>query len=330
MKTLVTGGTGFVGSAVVRALVARGERPRCLVRCGGDRRNLAGLDVELVEGDLTDPDSLDVALEGCGGLFHIAADYRIWVRHPAEMDRVNVEGTQRLMRAAMRRGVERVVYTSSVAVLGRPGDGSPGDEATAVCLKDMIGTYKRSKFRAEEAVSRMQREEGLPVVIVNPSTPVGPRDVRPTPTGRLVVAAAAGRIPAFVETGLNVVHVDDVAAGHLLAFDRGREGERYVLGGEDLSLASILGQVAALRGRPAPSLRLPRRPLYPLAYVAEGWAKVRGGREPMLTIDGLNMAAKAMYYSHAKAARDLGYSPRPAAEAFRDAVAWFEREGYLA
>jgi len=329
MRVLVTGGTGFVGSAVVRALVARGESPRCLVRRGSDRRNLTGLDVELVEGDLTDSESLDAALAGCGGLYHVAADYRIWVRRPADMDRVNVEGTRRLMEAALRRGVERVVYTSSVAVLGKTADGTPGDEATAVCLGDMIGCYKRSKFLAEEAVRRLQREEGLPVVIVNPSTPVGPGDVKPTPTGRLVVAAAAGRMPAFVETGLNVVHVDDVAAGHLLAFDRGAEGERYILGGENLGLAAILGQVATLRGLRAPRLRLPRGPLFPLAYASEGWARMRGGREPMLTVDGLKMAAKPMHLSHARAAAELGYRPRAAAEGIQDAVRWFEREGYL-
>ena len=329
MTTLVTGGTGFVGSAVVRALIARGERPRCLVRRGSDRRNLAGLNVELVEGDLGDGESLEAAVHGCSALFHVAADYRIWVRRPCEMHRTNVEGTRRLMQAALHQGVERVVYTSSVAVLGRTGNGTPADEETAVCLQDMVGLYKRSKFLAEAEVRRLQREEGLPVVIVNPSTPFGPRDLRPTPTGRMVVAAAAGRMPAFVDTGLNVVHVDDVAAGHLLAFDKGEAGERYVLGGENLGLVEILGRVAEFRGGRAPRLRLPRRPLYPLAVAVETWARVSGGREPMLTVDGLRMAAKPMYFSHAKAGQRLGYRPRPAAEAIRDAVTWFEREGYL-
>jgi len=329
MSILVTGGTGFVGAAVVRALVARGERPRCLVRRGSDRRNLADLDVELVEGDLADPASLDAALKGCTGLFHLAADYRIWVRDPATMHRTNVEGTRRLMEAALRQGVSRVVYTSSVAVLGKAAGGAPADEETPVSLDDMIGVYKRSKFLAEAEVQRLQREEGLPVVTVNPSTPIGPRDVRPTPTGRIVVAAAAGRLPAFVDTGLNVVHVDDVAAGHLLAFDKGRVGERYLLGGENLNLAAILGQVAALRGRRAPRLCLPRAPLIPLAYAAENWARITGGPEPLLTVDGLRMAAKPMYFRHAKAADCLGYRPRPAAEGIRDAVRWFEAEGYL-
>jgi dihydroflavonol-4-reductase len=329
MSVFVTGATGFVGSAIVRALIARGERPRCLVRRSSNKRNLAGLAVDVVEGDLADPESLETALAGCTGLFHVAADYRIWVREPLAMHRINVEGTRRLMEAALRQGVTRVVYTSSVAVLGKCGDGAPADEETAVCLEDMIGVYKRSKFLAEEEVRRLQRDAGLPVVIVNPSTPVGPRDVKPTPTGRVVVEAAAGRMPAFVATGLNVAHVDDVAAGHLLAFEKGAVGQRYVLGGENLSLAEILGQVAALRGRRAPRLRLPRGPLFPLAVAAETWARATGGREPMLTVDGLRMAARPMYFRHDKASRDLGYRPRPAAEAVSDAVEWFEREGYL-
>ena len=329
MSTLVTGGTGFVGAAVVRALIARGERPRCLVRRDSDRRNLEGLNVDLVEGDLTDADSLKAALQGCTALFHVAADYRIWVRDPQIMQRVNVEGTRQLMEAALRQGVQRVIYTSSVAVLGKAPGGAPADEETPVTLGDMIGVYKRSKFLAEVKVRRLQREAGLPVVTVNPSTPIGPRDVKPTPTGRMVVEAAAGRLPAFVDTGLNVAHVDDVAAGHLLAFDKGVVGERYLLGGENLNLAEILGQVAALRGRRPPRLRLPRRPLFPLAYAAEGWARISGGPEPLLTVDGLKMAAKPMYFSHDKAARDLGYRPRPAVEAIADAVRWFEAEGYL-
>ncbi|NIA69841.1 NAD-dependent epimerase/dehydratase family protein [Pelagibius litoralis] len=329
MTTLVTGGTGFVGSAVVRALIARGERPRCLVRRSGDRRNLDGLAVDLVEGDLTDADSLEAALRNCSTLFHVAADYRIWVRDPAAMNRANVEGTKQLMQAALRQGVGRVVYTSSVAVLGKVAGGAPADEDTPVGLDDMIGVYKRSKFLAEEQVRGMQRDAGLPVVIVNPSTPIGPRDVKPTPTGRLVVEAAAGRVPAFVDTGLNVVHVDDVAAGHLLAYDKGVIGERYLLGGENLGLSEILSVVAALRGRRAPKIRLPRRPLLPFAHLAEAWARVSGGKDPMLTVDGLKMAAKPMYFRHDKAARDLGYQPRPAHEAIREAVEWFEREGYL-
>lgn len=329
MSILVTGGTGFVGSAVVRALNARGERPRCLVRPDSDRRNLQGLTVDLVEGDLRDSESLEVAVKGCRALFHIAADYRIWVRQPGAMLQTNVEGTRLLMEAALHQEVERVVYTSSVAVLGKASNGSPADEETPVCLDDMVGVYKRSKYLAEAEVRRLQREAGLPVVIVNPSTPFGPGDVKPTPTGRMVVAAARGKIPAFVETGLNVVHVDDVATGHLQAYEKGEVGERYVLGGDNLGLGEILAQVAALRGAPAPRLRLPRRPLFPLAYAVEGWARLAGGREPLLTVDGLRMAARPMYFSSAKACRALGYRPRPAGAALEDAVGWFERQGYL-
>jgi dihydroflavonol-4-reductase len=329
MSVLVTGATGFVGSAVVRALLARGERPRCLVRRTSDRQNLCGLAVDIVEGDLTDAVSLEVALEGCSGLFHVAADYRIWVREPKAMEQVNVTGTRMLMEAALRQGVQRIVYTSSVAVLGKTGDGLPADEETAVTLDDMIGTYKRSKFLAEAEVRRLHQQEGLPVVIVNPSTPIGPYDVKPTPTGRVVVAAAGGRMPAFVDTGLNVVHVDDVATGHLLAFEKGAIGQRYILGGEDLSLARILVEVAMLRGRRPPRIRLPRRPLFPLALAAETWARATGGREPLLTCDGLKMAARPMYFCHGKAERQLGYRPRPPAEAIYDAVMWFEHKGYL-
>lgn len=329
MSILVTGATGFVGSAVARALVARGERPRCLVRRASDRRNLAGLPVDLVEGDLTDPESLQMALKGCTALFHVAADYRIWVRDPQAMEQVNVTGTLCLMEAALREGVERVVYTSSVAALGKSSDGTPASEETPACLADMIGIYKRSKFVAEEAVRRLQREKGLPAVIVNPSTPVGPYDVKPTPTGRVILAAAAGRVPAFVDTGLNVVHVDDVATGHLLAFENGKIGERYILGGQNLSLSRILASVAKLRGRRPPRVRLPRRPLFPLALASETWARIRKGQEPLLTCDGLRMAAKPMYFTHGKAEQQLGYRPSRLETAIPDAVRWFEREGYL-
>ena len=240
MTSLVTGATGFVGSAVVRALLDAGEVPRVLVRPESDRRNLAGLGVDLAEGDLRDAASLARACRGCQALFHVAADYRLWVPRPEEIYAANVDGTRALMQAAGAAGVARIVYTSSVATLGLTRDGSPADEATPAALADMIGHYKRSKFLAEEVVRGMVTEAGLPAVIVNPSTPIGPRDIKPTPTGRMIVEAARGRIPAFVDTGLNVVHVADVAAGHLLAFERGRIGERYILGGENLALAEIL------------------------------------------------------------------------------------------
>ncbi len=334
MTVFVTGATGFVGSAVARQLVARGETVRVLARPGGDRRNLENLRVTIVEGDLRHPESYREALRGCRALFHVAADYRLWTPRPADLYRVNVEGTRDLLRAAAEQGIERMVYTSSVAALGNPGGGRPGDETTPVAETDMIGHYKRSKFLAEQQVRRLVTDEGLPVVIVHPSTPIGPRDVKPTPTGRIVVEAAAGRIPAFVDTGLNIVHVEDVASGHLLAFDRGRLGEGYILGGQDLSLAAILTEIARLTGRQPPRVRLPRHLVYPLALGAEGWARLghRLGRrtgEPFVTLDGLRMAGKTMFFSHDKAAAELGYSPRPAERALGDAIEWFRANRYF-
>jgi dihydroflavonol-4-reductase len=328
MTVLVTGATGFVGSAVARALLARGDQVRVLARPGSDRRNLAELEVEVVSGDLDDPGSLAPAVAGCKALYHVAADYRLWVPKPDRIYRTNVDGTRALMRAAAEAGVARIVYTSSVATLGHRGDGGPADEATPVTLEDMIGHYKRSKFLAEAEVRRLVDEDGLPAVTVNPSTPVGPRDIKPTPTGRMIVAAAAGKMPAYVDTGLNIVHVDDVAAGHLLAFERGRIGERYVLGGEDLSLKRILGDIAALVGRPPPRLKLSPAVVMPIAAVAELWARV-SGREPMTTRDAVRMSRKTMYFSSDKAKRELGYAPGPAAQALKSAVAWFRAHGYL-
>ncbi len=329
MTTLLTGATGFVGSAVARLLLTRGETVRVLVRPGGDRRNLEGLKLELAEGDLTDPRSLDRALRGCQALFHVAADYRLWVPRPDEIYEANVAGTRRLMELAGGAGVGRIVYTSSVATLGLNRDGRPADEATPVALDDMIGHYKRSKFLAEREVDTLVREAGLPAVIVNPSTPVGPRDIKPTPTGRMIVEAAAGRMPAFVDTGLNLVHVEDVAAGHLMAFETGEIGERYILGGENLALGEILGRIAALCGRRAPRVRIPHDAILPLAYAAEAWTRVRGRGEPFVTVDGVRMSRKRMYFSSAKAQARLGYRARPAEAALADAVQWFRESGYL-
>ncbi len=327
MTVLVTGATGFVGAAVLRALLDAGQAVRALVRAGSDRRNLAGLDVALVEGDLGDAASLARAVAGCAALYHVAADYRLWVPEPAAIYRANVEGTRALLRAAAEAGVARIVYTSSVAVLGLHADGAPADETAPASLDDMVGHYKRSKFLAEQAVTEMAAN-GLPVVIVNPSTPIGPRDVKPTPTGRMVVEAAAGRMPAFVDTGLNLVHVDDVAAGHLLAFEHGQIGARYILGGEDMSLREILAEIAALAGRKPPKLRLPHGLILPFAFAAEGIARLTG-HEPFATVDGIRMARKKMFFSSAKATAALGYRPRPAIEALRDAVDWFRTNGYL-
>jgi dihydroflavonol-4-reductase len=327
MVTLVTGATGFVGSAVARRLLAAGHTVRVLARAGGDRRNLADLDVEVVEGDLLDPASLARAATGIDALFHVAADYRLWVPDPSAMMRANVEGTGHLLRAARDAGVRRVVYTSSVATLGIDPAGRPSDESTPVSFADMVGVYKQSKFRAEEVV-RGLAAEGLDVVIVNPSTPIGPRDVKPTPTGRIIVEAAAGRMPAFVDTGLNIVHVDDVAEGHLAAFEKGKAGERFILGGEDLSLGQILGIVARLAGRKPPTVQLPHGVVLPIAYLAEAWARLSGA-EPFATVDGVRMARKKMYFSSAKAARELDYAPRPAERAIADAFAWFRDNRYF-
>jgi dihydroflavonol-4-reductase len=319
---LVTGASGFVGSAVARALLARGRDVRVLVRPSSDRRNIADLAVDVRLGSLEDEASLAAALEGCGALFHVAADYRLWVRDPEAMYRANVDGTRALMTAALAAGVARVVYTSSVATLGLAADGSPADEMTPSTLDDMVGPYKRSKFLAEEAVRGLVRDKRLPAVIVNPSTPIGPRDVKPTPTGRMIVEAASGRMPAFVDTGLNLVHVDDVATGHLLAEERGRVGERYILGGENMTLAEILGRIAALARRKPPTLKLPIPAIFPVAVVAEAWGRLTG-REPFVTLDGLRLARKKMFFSSAKAMRELGYAPRPAEAGLADAIAWF-------
>ena len=325
--SLVTGATGFVGSAVARALLARGRRVRVLARPNSDRRNLGGLAVEIAEGAMEDPRSLARAVAGCRYVYHVAADYRIWVPDPAPMFRANVEGTRDLLTAALEAGAERVVYTSSVATLGLVPGGSATEE-TPSSVDDMIGPYKRSKFAAEQVARGLARERGLPVVIVNPSTPVGPGDIKPTPTGRLIVEAARGQMPAFVDTGLNIVHVDDVAEGHLAAAENGRIGERYILGGENMALAEILAEVAQAAGRRPPRLRVPHSVLFPVAVGAELAARVTG-RDPFVTLDGVRMSRKKMYFSSEKASRELGYRSRPAREAIADAVCWFRDNGYL-
>jgi dihydroflavonol-4-reductase len=325
---LVTGGSGFLGSAVMRALLARGLTVRALVRSTSPRGNLAGLGCEVVDGDLTDVASLRSALAGVRYVFHVAADYRLWAPDPSELLRVNVEGTRNLAREALGAGVERMVYTSSVAALRVAGAIAPVDETAYLDPDEAIGAYKRSKTLAEREIQLMVQREGLPAVIVNPTTPIGPRDIRPTPTGRILLDAARGRIPAYVDTGLNFVHVDDVAAGHLLAFEHGRIGERYILGGENLSLRDLLTTVADLSGRRSPRIRLPRAPLFPLAMGAEAVARITG-REPLLTLDGLRMSRHRMFFTSDKAVRQLGYRNRPYQEGVRDALAWFRTAGYL-
>ncbi len=325
--TLVTGATGFVGSAVTRALLARGHRLRLLARPGGDRRNINGLDAEIVEGDLGSPASLTAATAGCRYVIHVAADYRLWVPDPEVMNRVNIAGSRALLLAAQAAGVERVVYCSSVAALGLVGDGSIADEATPVVVNKIIGVYKRSKYQAEQAVLELVRERGVPAVIVNPSTPIGPRDVKPTPTGKMIADAASGRMPAYVDTGLNVVHVDDVAEGHALALERGRIGERYILGGDDMSLRDIFVEISKLVGRAPPRVRLHPSVLIPLAVACE-WTARATGWNPLVTRDTLAMARKKMFFSSAKARAELGYAPRPALEAIADAVTWFRSPDY--
>lgn len=328
MTTLVTGATGFVGSAVARALIAEGHPIRALTRLSSDQSNLEGLDIEVVTGDLQDRPSLERAVAGCDTVFHVAADYRLWTRRPQDLYDNNVTGTRHLMLAAADAGVQHIVYTSSVATLGLDADGSPANEQTPVSIDTMIGHYKRSKFLAEQEVKRLIDEQSLPAVIVNPSTPIGPRDLKPTPTGRVIVQAAAGKIPAFVDTGLNVVHVDDVARGHLLALEHGVIGERYILGGEDMTLESILVEIAKITGHRPPTVRIPRQLVLPVAYLAQGWAWLTHGQEPLTTVDGLRMSKKRMFFSSAKAKQQLGYTTRPAREALADAVAWFKTHGY--
>jgi dihydroflavonol-4-reductase len=325
--SLVTGATGFVGSAVVRALLETGHDVRVLARRNSDRRNLADLSVEVAEGSLEDAPSLARAVTGCRYLFHVAADYRLWVTDPVPMFRANVEGTRVLMSAALDAGVERVVYTSSVATLGLVSQGA-ADEETPSKLVDMIGPYKRSKFQAEEVVRDLITRRALPAVIVNPSTPVGPRDRKPTPTGRLILEAARGHMPGYVETGLNIVHVDDVAAGHLAAAELGRVGERYILGGENLPLAKILLEVAQAVGMRPPRIRVPYAMAYPMAIGAELVARL-SGTEPFITLDGVRMARKKMYFTSEKASRELSYTPRSAHNAIADAIVWFQVNGYL-
>ena len=325
---LVTGASGFVGAAVARRALARGFRVKVLMRPTASHANVEGLDVEIVRGDMRDPESMAGALRSVRYLLHVAADYRLWARDPSEIARNNLDGAKATMSGALKAGVERVVYTSSVAAL-KPGRGEAVDETSRHTPDSVIGAYKLSKLLAEREVERLIAEEGLPAIIVAPSTPIGPRDIKPTPTGRIIVEAASGRMPAFVDTGLNLVHVDDVAEGHFLALERGRIGENYILGGEDVTLAQMLADIAALSGRRAPKVNLPRGPLFPLAFAAEAMARITG-KEPMLTADALRMSRYRMFFSSAKAKRELGYAARPYREGLSDAHAWFAANRYLA
>ena len=324
---LVTGASGFVGSAVARRLQAEGASLRLLARKTSPRGNLNALNAEVAVGDMGDPASLAEAMKGVRYLFHVAADYRLWARDPEEIVRNNLAGARNVMEAAMTAGVERVVYTSSVATLGFHHDGRPSDETLPLKPEDAIGAYKRSKVLAERCVEAMAAG-GLPVVMVSPSTPIGPRDIKPTPTGRIIVEAAMGKMPAFLDTGLNLVHVDDVAEGHLLALRKGRQGQNYILGGTDVSLGRMLADIAGLVGRKPPTVSLPRAPLYPLAVITEAVAYVTN-KEPFLTLDALKMAGHKMFFSSAKAQAELGYAARPYVEGLADALAWFRAAGYV-
>jgi dihydroflavonol-4-reductase len=328
MTTLITGASGFVGSAVLRTLLAAGHSVRVIVRPQSNPRNLRGLDVDIHTGDLLDPEARRAALRSCRYLFHVAADYRLWAPDPGIIYRNNVDATRELCTDALAAGIERIVYTSSVATLGITRDGTPADENTHASLADLHGPYKRSKYLAELAVLELIKTRNLPAIIVNPSTPVGPRDVRPTPTGRIILDTLRGRMPAYVDTGLNIAHVDDIATGHLLAFEQGAIGERYILGGDNLTLKQILDIITAYAGLRPVRHRLPYAVALAYAGISELLARL-AGTEPRATLAAVRMARYPMYFSSAKAERELGYRYRPAADALRDAIDWFRANGYV-
>lgn len=327
MKTFVTGSTGFIGASIVRELLRDGREVRVLVRPGSDTANLAGLDVEIHRGDLRDSASLASGLKGCDVLYHAAADYRLWTRTPQEMYRINVDGTVAIMEAALKNGLSKVVYTSSVGTLGNPGDGTPGDEETPVSLADMVGDYKKSKFLAEREAEKFIAR-GLPLVIVNPSTPVGPLDIKPTPTGKIIVDFLKRKMPAYLDTGLNIIAVEDCARGHIQAEQKGEIGRKYVLGNTNLTLRDIFNLLEEITGLSAPRVRLPYAPILMAAYVNEAIAKVTG-REPLIPLAGVQMAAKFMYFDSSRAVNELGLPQTPVRDALERAVEWFRGHNYL-
>ena len=329
VKVLLTGATGFVGAAILRRLSREDLSLRVFVRETSDRAHLRDFDTEICVGDLGDKPSLRRALRDCDALIHTAAEYRLWTTDPNSMIASNITGTANILAAAGEAGVSNIVYTSSVAALGRATGDEPATEETPSKLEDKIGTYKRSKFLAEQEALRLHRAQGLPVKIVNPSAPIGPGDIRPTPTGRLVVEAAKGKVPAYVNTGLNVVHVDDVAEGHWLALHNGVAGEKYILGGNNLTLFEILTHIANCAGGRPPMIRVPHNIVLPVAYISEAWAKWVTGKEPFTTVDGVNMSRRPMYFSSKKAIDELGYTPRPIIAAFQESIDWFRTHGYL-
>ena len=327
MNVFVTGATGFIGASLVRELLKDGCSVRVLARSGSDRRNLQGLDVDICEGDLRDRESLERGLKGCEILYHAAADYRLWTKNPAEMYEINVEGTRNILAAALAAGVSRVVYTSSVGTLGNPGNGTPGDETTHVTLADMVGHYKKSKFLAEREAERFILL-GLPLVIVNPSTPVGNLDIKPTPTGKIIVDFLNRKMPAYLDTGLNIIDVEDCARGHILAAQHGRIGDKYILGNENLTLRDIFAMLEDIAGIAAPKVRLPYYPILLAAYINEAISACTG-KEPLIPLAGVQMARKFMFFNPSKAVAALGLQQRPVRESLAKAVEWFRANGYV-
>jgi dihydroflavonol-4-reductase len=327
MKSLVTGATGFLGSAVMRCLLTANHQVRVLVRPDSDRKNLENFPVEITEGDLRDHQSLNRAIKGCDNLFHVAADYRLWVPDPETMHEINVDGTRALILAATEEGIKRIVYTSSVATLGLKQDGTPANEETPSNFSAIAGYYKRSKYLAEQMVKQLTDEHQLPLIIVNPSTPIGPGDIRPTPTGRIVLDTLMGRMPAYVNTGLNIAHVDDIAHGHLLAYQHGKPGERYILGGDNMTLLQILQTIDEINGTQKSRINIPIGLMLPMAWLMEKIASFTH-TEPRATLDSIHMAKKLMFFSSDKAHRELGYQYRPSIEALKDAVKWFKENDY--
>ncbi len=328
MKAFVTGATGFVGSHVAELLQQQGAELRLLVRAGSRTENIDFLNAERVIGDLNDYESLRKGMSGCDAVFHVAADYRLWVRNPDEMYRANVDGTLAVMDAARQAGVKRVVYTSSVATMGFLSDGTIVDENTPVNLSHMIGHYKKSKFMAEQAALAAGRS-GAPVLVVNPTTPIGERDIKPTPTGRIIVDFLNRNFPAYVDTGLNLADVREVARGHLLAFEKAEPGERYILGGENLTLKQILDKLAGITGLPSPTVKVPHGVALGFAAFDQFFTGRIRGKEPRATVEAVRMGRKKMFASSVKAERELGYSSLPVEDALRRACAWFARHGYV-
>lgn len=329
MRILLTGATGFVGAAILRRLSRENLSIRVLVRETSNLLNIENFKIEVCVGDLRDEHSLRLALRGCDALIHAAAEYRLWTPDPNELISSNITGTKNILMAASEAGVSKIVYTSSVAALGKSTRDNPVTESTPSLLEDKIGLYKRSKFLAEQEVLRIHRDHGLPVTIVNPSAPIGRGDIKPTPTGRLVIEAAKGKVPAYVESGLNVVNVNDVAEGHWLALNKGVPGEKYILGGENRTLLEIFTLIAKAADVRPPLIKVPHNFVLPIAYLSEAWARWVTGKEPFTTVDGVNMSRNPMYYSSEKAMNSLGYSPKPIKPAIKESINWFRANGYL-